>query len=159
MANVPDRELGWDDEISNDGIYELAPEGDYDFLVMSFEHGRYTPNEKSKIPACNMAVLTLELTNCVTAQKITLKHNLYLHTKCEGLLCAFFTAIGQRKPGEEMRMNWKAVPGCRGRCKLGLRNWTSSNTGEIMQSNEIKKFYEYDTVKITPVTGYQKGTF
>ena len=57
------------------------------------------------------------------------------------MLCAFFTAIGQRKKGEKINMNWNAVIGSKGRCKVKIRNWTSNN-GNPMQSNEIAKFYE-----------------
>lgn len=74
-------------------------------------------------------------------QEAVIKHNLFLHSKCEGLLCAFFTAIGQRKHGEKISMNWNAVPGSRGRCKIKIRNWKSTNGNEI-QSNEIVRFYE-----------------
>ena len=38
-------------------------------------------------------------------------------------------------------MNWNAVIGSKGRCKVKVRNWTSNN-GNPMQSNEIAKFYE-----------------
>ena len=46
-------------------------------------------------------------------------------------------------------MNWNAVIGSRGRCKVGVRHWKNQN-GEDMQSNEIKRFYE-------PVEGQQVG--
>ena len=41
MADI-ERELGWDDEISNDGEeFTVLPAGDYDFEVVAFERGRH----------------------------------------------------------------------------------------------------------------------
>lgn len=132
------REFGWDDVIQNDGeAFELLPAGDYDFMVKSFERGRHNGSEK--LPPCNKAILKIEVSN--GEKRGTITHNLMLHSKCEGMICAFFTAIGQRKRGEQLRMNWNAVTGARGRYKVGVRSW-KSKTGEDMQSNEIKKFYE-----------------
>ena len=50
-------ELGWDDEIQNEGGYEVLPEGDYTFRVEKFERARHAGSEK--IPPCNKAILTL----------------------------------------------------------------------------------------------------
>lgn len=59
MSNESEREYGWDDEIQNDGPeYVVLPDGDYNFKVTGFERGRYEGGEK--IPACNMAIITLE---------------------------------------------------------------------------------------------------
>ena len=33
-------ELGWDDEIQNEGGYEVLPEGDYTFRVEKFERAK-----------------------------------------------------------------------------------------------------------------------
>lgn len=66
------------------------------------------------------------------------------------MLCAFFTAIGQRKKGEKITMNWSAVVGAVGKCKVKIRNWKNSD-GEARQSNEIARFYE-------PEEGQQTGT-
>lgn len=132
------REFNWDDVIQNDGEeFVLLPEGDYDFVVKSFERGRHNGSEK--LPPCNKAVLKIEVSN--GQQKSTITHNLMLHSKCEGLICAFFTGIGHRKHGEQLRMDWNRVAGSRGRCKVGVRTWKNKN-GEDQKSNEIKKFYD-----------------
>jgi len=133
-----ERELGWDDEISRESDFTIIPEGDYDFTVTGFERGRYDGSEK--LPPCNMAIVTLAVT-LSDGSPATLKHRLFLHTRCEGLLSAFFTGIGLKRRDEPLRMNWNAVPGARGRCKITVRSWKGKN-GEDMQSNDIKKFYE-----------------
>lgn len=132
------RELGWDDEIENDSPeFIILPEGDYEFVVTKFERGRHNGSEK--LPPCNKAILTLQIVGKEGVALIT--HNLFLHSKCEGMLCAFFTAIGQRKHGEKLKMNWNNVIGASGRLKLGIRTWTG-NDGTEKTSNDVKKFYE-----------------
>lgn len=141
MAENIERELGWDDQIENDNPeFTILPKGDYDFEIIEFERARHPGSEK--LPPCNKAIVTVQ---CRGADGITtnIKHNLFLHTKTEGLLCQFFTAIGQRKKGEKITMNWNKVVGAKGRCKLGIRKWTS-NKGEERTMNQIEKFYEYE---------------
>ncbi len=137
-----ERELGWDDQIEKDGPeYVILPEGDYDFEVTAFERGRHNGSEK--LPPCNMATVSIKIE--VPEGTAIINHKLFLHSKTEGMLCSFFTAIGQRKKGERVTMNWNAVVGARGRCKVGNRQWDGKTF------NEIKKFYE-------PVDGQATGT-
>jgi hypothetical protein len=132
MSDI-ERELGWDDQIENDGSdFVLLPEGDYNFEVVSFERGRH--NGSDKLPPCNKATVNIKVKGA--EGETVIKHNLFLHSKTEGMLCAFFTAIGQRKHGEKVTMNWNAVPGSVGRCKVGIKKY------EGKEYNEIKKFYE-----------------
>lgn len=134
-----DKPLDWDEEIINDGNeFTLLPEGDCSFTVKKFERGRH--NGSDKLPACNKAILTLELTSDETGDTTTLEHNLFLHTKTEGMLSQFFASIGQKKKGEPLRMNWQSVPGSTGRCKVVIDEWTGKN-GDPMKNNKIKKFY------------------
>lgn len=136
MAEI-EREYDWDDEIVKDSDFTLIPEGDYNFTVVAFERGRHEGS--NKLPPCNKAIVTLRIA-LPDGSTQELKHNLFLHSKCEGLLSAFFTAIGQKRKGEPLRMNWGAVIGSTGRCKITIRTWQNSY-GEDMQSNEVKKFY------------------
>ena len=128
-----ERELGWDDVIENDNPeFILLQEGDYDFVVDHFDRERHNGSEK--LPPCNKAVIYLKVQ---TPQgEATVRHNLFLHTKCEGMLCAFFTAIGQRQHGQRVIMNWLAVPGARGRAKIGIREYDGK------KYNEVKRFLE-----------------
>lgn len=151
MSNDIGRELGWDDAIENDGPeFITLPEGDYDFEVISFERARHNGSEK--LPACNKAVVSIKVTG--KEGTTTIKHNLFLHTITEGMLCAFFVGIGQRKHGERLTMNWNTVVGSKGRCKVGIRKWTNDE-GKEFTSNEIKKFYEPETQQ----TMFQAGKF
>lgn len=137
MENQMDRELQWDDTIEKESSdFILLPEGDYNFVVDSFERGRHGGSEK--LPPCNKAILKLRVESDKGTALIT--HNLFLHTKTEGLLSAFFESIGQKKKGEKMVMNWSYVPGATGRAKVGIHTYVNKD-GEERQSNDIKKFY------------------
>ncbi len=145
-----EREIGWNDAIENDSPdFVILPEDDYDFEVMEFERARHNGSEK--LPPCNKAVIhiRIEAPEGVT----TIRHNLFLHTKTEGMLCAFFMAIGQRKKGERATMNWNAVVGSKGRCKLGIKKWTNDEGREVIM-NEIKRFYDPEDNK--PVNSTQR---
>ena len=126
-------ELGWDAEIEKDSPdFILLPDGEYDFVVKSFERGRH--NGSDKVGPCPKAILTLGI-DTYQGEAIVRK-DLLLHSKLEGLLCECFTCIGQRQHGQRVAMNWNAVPGARGRCKIGTRTYNGN------QYNEVKKFLE-----------------
>lgn len=138
MTNNEGYELGWDDSIENDGPdFVILPEGDYDFEVIEFERGRHGGSEK--LPPCNKAVIHIKIEGEEGVSII--RHNLFLHSVTEGLLCAFFTGIGQRKKGEKITMNWNKVVGSKGRAKVGIRTWIN-DSGEEKVFNEITRFYE-----------------
>lgn len=140
------RELGWDDEISREGgEFLLLPEGDYNFVVESYERARHPGSDK--LPACNKAILHLRVT--APEGEIHLEHNLFLHQRTEGFLSEFFTSIGLKKPGEPLRMNWNQVLGCTGRLKLGVHTWRTKD-GEERKSNQVKKFYPKAASNFTP---------
>lgn len=139
-----ERELGWDDSIQKDNMeFITLPEGDYDFTVESFDRGRHNGSEK--LPPCNKAILKIRID--APEGEVYINHNLFLHSRVEGLLSAFFTSIGLKKKGEPLRMNWQAVPGCKGRLKLGIRHYQKD--GEDRTINEVKQFYPKETSKYT----------
>ena len=128
-----DRELSWDDAIENDGPdFILLPEGEYDFTVDHFDRERHNGSEK--LPPCGKAVIYLRIETPQGPAMV--RHNLFLHTRTEGMICAFFTAIGQRQHGQRINMNWSAVPGAKGRAKIGVREYNGK------QYNEVKRFLE-----------------
>ncbi len=127
-----DRELGWEDEIEKDSGFVLLPAGEYVFTVKEFERARFNGSEK--MPACNQAKLKLEV---ATDKGIALiNHNLFLHSRTEGMVSAFFVAIGQKTPGEKLKMNWQKVIGAQGRAKVGIKEYNGKDY------NEIKQFIE-----------------
>ena len=151
--NGPDSsEMGWDDTISEEQTFVLLPEGEYNFTVKNFRRDRHQPREGGKLPACNKAVLTIEIDGGDKG-KTTLEHNLFLHRSTEGLLSAFFLSIGQKKHGEPLRMNWTAVPGSKGRCRVRVREYEYQ--GEKRARNEIARFIEPPNQTAMP----QKGMF
>lgn len=148
-----DRELGWDDQIENDGgPYEVLPEGDYSFQVEKFERARHPGSDK--IPPCNKAVLTLSVTDGTHSGTVMV--NLFLYTKFEWKLCQFFTAIGQRKHGEAIRMNWNNVPGATGVCRVKIRKWTG-NDGKQRDGNEVDTFYAPEDAPVVGNGGFTEA--
>ena len=133
-ANI-EREFGWDDTIQKDNEFILLPAGDYEFEVEKFERGRYNGGEK--MPACNMAKLTIKVF-ASDGRVASITHSLFLHSRTEWKLSEFFAGIGQKKKDEPLRMNWNLVPGARGRCKVGIKKYNGNDY------NEIKKFYPSD---------------
>lgn len=130
-------ELDWDAEIERENSFVLAPAGDYDFTVIGFSRERHSGSDK--VPACKKAVLSVKIVT-TAGDEVIIKHNLFLHSKVEWKLCEFFTGIGQRKSGQRAAMNWNAVMGATGRCKVKVRKYTYNGSEYV--SNEIEKFYE-----------------
>ena len=143
MANqtVEGRELDWEDQIENDGPeFILLPPGDYSFTVVDVERDRFKGSDK--LPPCPMAIVHLMIE---TDEGTTvIRHRLYLHTRTEGLLCAFFKAIGQRQTGEKLKMDWPKAKGATGRAKVGTRTY------EGKEYNEIKSFLDPQATAYTP---------
>ncbi len=132
-------ELGWDAEIENEGSeFVVAEPGEYGFTVTSFERGRFEGS--AKMPPCNMAKLSVKL-DMPNGENCVIKHNLFLHSKTEWKLCEFFTAIGQRRHGEKVAMNWNAVPNAKGRCKVSKRSFKGKD-GSDKWANDIEKFLD-----------------
>lgn len=145
-----DRILGWDDEISNDGgSLDVLPPGVYPFEIVDLKKGNHQPGTNGKLPPCPKATVKLRCPAPDGLSAVDVTHNLFMHSRCEGMLCAFFLGIGQRKHGEPLRPNWNRVVGSRGWVKLGVRDYVS-NDGEKRQTNEVKAFVDPDKVKGQP---------
>ena len=137
--DIPDtlRELDWDSEISQESSYTILPEGEYPFSVASFERGYH--NGSDKLPPCNKAILTIEIDGGKLG-KSTVKHNLFISRRTEGILCEFFIAIGLK------------MPGAKGRCKVGIRTYNGN------EYNEIKRFLE-PAAAPAPAVGFAPPSF
>ena len=160
-GNFEDREFAWDDEIEKEGAeYVTLADGDYDFEVLDFERGRHEGS--AKLPPCPKAILHIKVEgkdkNTGTEGITVIRHQLFLHSKTEGLLSNFFTSIGLKKKGERLKMNWSLVPGSKGRARIGTRTY------EGKEYNEVKRFYEpvatANTAPAQPVqTTFEAGKF
>ena len=132
-------ELGWDDDIEAIEFVTL-PEGPATFEVLDLTRTRKT---KGKLGECNVAVLKLSVEHTESGQTATLEEELPLHRKLMFLLLQFFTAIGQRKHGEDgaFTPNWskKAIVGASGCCVIGVRTWEKKD-GTEGSKNEISKW-------------------
>lgn len=151
-----ERELGWDDTIEKDGGggFTLLPEGDYNFTVAKFERARYAGS--ANLPPCNQAKIELTI-HCPQNGDVTIFHNLFLHTKTEGLLSNFFSGIGKKKKGERLQMSaalWNSIVGARGRCQLEHNKYTSK--GEERVNNQVRKFYSYEELQGNQQQNYQQ---
>lgn len=146
-----DHEIGWEDTIEKDSDFVLLPDGLYYFTVVGMERTRHTPNPQNpgKLPACNKAIVSIKI---VTNEGETeLRHNLFLHSSTEGMLSAFFAAIGQKKKGEPLRMNWNTIIGATGVCKVGTRQYKGNNY------NEVKSMLYPEDVDYTKVLNQPQG--
>lgn len=128
--------LDWDSEITKDDEFELLPAGTYSFKVESLERARFAGSEK--MSACNQANLTLILTGADGKQHKVFD-SLFLHSKAEWRLSQFFTAIGQKKKGEPLKMNWNMVPGSTGRLELTVNKFMKKD-GTPGENNRVGKY-------------------
>lgn len=156
MAENTGRAFDWNDTIEKDSPdFTLLPKGTYPFTVRSFERGEYPGGPK--LPPCKKAVLTIDIDGG-SLGVATVTHNLFLHSRVEGWLCAFFTSIGQRQHGQPLAMNWQLVPGASGMCEVGVRKWKDKNDTE-RESNEITRFLEPNATPAPAANGWQSGHF
>lgn len=165
VTNQDNMELDWDSEISEERenrSYRLLPEGDYAFKVKSFEKERYEPKSGSKIPKCWKAVLHLLVYEGeLDEYPVECRYNLFLVKTQEWALSSFFLAIGQKKHGQPLRMNWQEVPGSQGWCHIRHREWNDK------QYNEVAYFLDPDKAPKQPkpepakpaAGGFQAGKF
>ena len=137
------RELDWDDSIEKDSDYVLLPEGDYDFTIDHYERGR--SNGSEKIPPSNMAIVYFNV-RTPEGQETTIKENFILHSKLEWKLSELFCGVGLKKKGEQLRMNWNALPGLTGRAQVSL---DADKNDPSKKYNHIKKIYPKETGKYT----------
>lgn len=137
MNEALGRELGWDDQIENDGAdFEPLPDGEYDFEVRTMERGRFAGSDK--MAACNKATI-----DCIIKDAEGKEHHVYddliLNSKMEWKLCQFFLCIGQRAKGEKLKPRWNEVVGSTGRFKIYLNEYTDKN-GKPRRNNKVDEY-------------------
>lgn len=131
-ADYRGKELDWNDEVKVTE-YTLLPEGDYDFIVESFERGRYEGSDK--VPPCNRALLKIR----VDAPEGTtiMTESLFLYDRMEWKLAEFFLSIGAEEVNGHVKMNWQMVSQATGRATIEV----SSDTKDPKKKyNHVKKY-------------------
>ena len=163
MENEINRELGWDDEVSQESTFTLLDEGDYQFCLINMERGRHTGSKN--LPACNKAILDIAIMDRDGNKLTMIKHNLFLHSSVEGMISSFFLATGAKKHGEPLNISkgFQESYGRTGWCHVYVDKWTGDD-GKIRESNKIKYFIAPENApKAAPVAAaapqLQQGTF
>ena len=77
-------------------------------------------------------------------RKMTIRENYVLHSSLEWKLSELFRGVGLKKEGEELRMDWGALPGKTARAKIGQRAGTKDPTKKY---NFIEKLYPKEVSK------------
>lgn len=132
------RELGWDDQIEDDGKdFEPLPEGDYSFTIEKVERGR--SKGENKLPPCNMAIVTFIVHG--SDRDIEIRENYVLHTNLERKLSEFFCGVGLKEKGKKVPMRWGQVPGRTGRAHITIEPGYNDPNKKF---NKVKKIYPKD---------------
>lgn len=159
MANTEQKVIDWDDEIQNDGEFTneetvILPEGSYDFRVVKSEKAWY--DGSSKIPACNMAKIYLEIDGGKLGRGFCVEQ-IFLLDKLEWKAAAFLRSIGLKKHDEPVQ--WRKLVQCdgeSGRCKIYVDEYEGRD-GQTHQSNKVKNFF--DKEEQAPKKAFTKGAF
>lgn len=137
MNEALGRELGWDDQIENDGAdFEPLPDGEYDFEVRTMERGRFAGSDK--MAACNKATIEYVVKDA-EGNEHHVFDDLLLNSKMEWKLCQFFLCIGQRAKGEKLKPRWNEVVGSTGRFRIYLNEYTDKN-GKPRRNNKVDEY-------------------
>lgn len=140
MSEENKKGFGWDDEIDpTQSTRVLLPAGPAIFNVMELKRER---KEFGKYGTQNVAVVTLMVSTMepgFDSQEITVQ--LPLVNELKWKLTNFFTAIGQRKHGDEGKFvpNWATVVGATGQCVLEHRTYKNKKDNEVTIA-DVKEF-------------------
>ena len=137
MASSSNSEaLDWDATIDGDTKPAFVPlNGEYHFRVKYFERDRFPGSQK--LPPCNKAKLTLEVTT--ENDPVTVKTDLILCRTLEWKIAAFFRSLGFKKDGERIKMDWSGVVGAEGNAVFKVRSYVN-NFGTTVNINDVDKY-------------------
>ena len=133
--------MEWDAYIEKESEFVVLPEGDYDFIVTSFEKGWF--DGSAKVEACNKAMLELTIKAPGLGTSIV-KEQLLLSDKVEWKLCEFFRCIGQKQHGTGVKMDWNKVPNARGRAHIVVNEYVG-NDGNQYKNNKVARYLDPET--------------
>ena len=121
----------------------MAPDGDYRFMVKSWDVSMYQPrDENSKIPPCKQVDVTLlipyrdEFGNDVYGQKV---EHFKLLAKLKFVITGFFVACGIGKRGDTFKLDFDQTIGKVGTCKVQQQVGGNGNLYAL-----IEEFYAPD---------------
>jgi hypothetical protein len=133
--------FGWNDAIDpTQQEHVLLPEGKALFAVTKLERAR---GEFSDCGTVNIAKMKLEVSTLTEGfDSVEVPVQLPLVGKMKWKLVQFFTAIGQRKHGDEGEFvpNWAKVEGATGSCLVGHRELKRKDGSGTYKVNDIKEF-------------------
>lgn len=139
--------LDWNDPVKKEQDYILLPEGDYDFVIESFERGFFDGSDKA--PACPKAELKLKVE---TPEGICIMNeSLLLYDRMQWKLAEFFLSIGFEPDADNIvHPNWNLVPRATGRATVEIKPGLKDPTKKY---NHVKKFLP------KPKKTYKAGSF
>lgn len=138
--------LAWDSEITKDAPERvILPAGQYPFVVQELEKQVYTGTSEKIGNGCPMAVLKIVVYGGEKGNA-SIQDRLYLCSNMEWKLGTFFRSIGQKSHGKSYKMDWNAVVGAEGLCKIKVDKYIG-NDGQEHESNKIDQYLECDALK------------
>jgi hypothetical protein len=137
--------MDWDSEIPMDAgrsdFFTLPDGTECAFEVKKFDKDRSQAGDP-------MAKLEMICT-ADDGRRAYVHENLTLSSRAIFRVRKFGVAIGQLAPNEPGRIDWDAVPGVAGRCRLTTEKWTRRD-GTEAESNKVKEW-------LAPAAGTQEA--
>ena len=119
--------------------YRLLQPGIYRARIKRFEQSEFKGS--AKLSACPRAIITLAVETENGPQEVTV--SLLVHRKLEWKLSQFFRAIGRKKHGEALQMDWSGLVGLPLKVHITIRSYKNRD-GEDRQCNDVDRFFDYD---------------
>ena len=134
MDTQDDDIIDFDSTIENDGEnFTTLPEGDeVEFEIEEIEKGRSKDGTKPQVRVKMMC------TSVTGHGRTTITDYITMTRKSEWKLCEFFTALGKRKHGEKLQLDWE-IDSARGRATVSVDEYTGRD-GDKRKSNKIKHY-------------------
>ena len=130
----------WDDEVDpKEAPKPLLPEGRAMFTVLRVKRAREQFGKDGGVQ--NVAKIKMLVVSDVDQSEAEMEENIWLVLKLKWKFIAFFTAIGQRKHGDDGPFvpDWKKVEGATGFLEINHRPYTKKD-GTVVTVNNIKAF-------------------